>query len=64
MLTLVSLPNKIPSERLVKELKDLFHPIGECYVKTNRDRVRDLPAAFVQFEVSFGIMLLMFDCSH
>jgi hypothetical protein len=40
------------SEIIIEELKQLFAPYGTCYVKARYDGKKNLPAAFVQFEVS------------
>lgn len=40
----------MPLEQQGKELEEKFSTIGPCYVKTNVDRKKELPSAFVQFE--------------
>lgn len=47
-----SLSTKVPLEQLAGDLEALFSRFGPCYVKIKQGKKKDLPGAFVQFEVS------------
>jgi hypothetical protein len=51
MLTSLSLSIRVPTEKVVKDLVELFSVYGKCYAKVKQDGRRNLPVAFLQFEV-------------
>lgn len=54
MIVLSSLSTKVPLEQLARDLKTLFERFGPCYPKIKQGKKKDLPGAFVQFEVSLS----------
>lgn len=40
------------ADRLARDLKTLFSQFGTCHPKIKQGKKKDLPGAFVQFEVS------------
>lgn len=52
-LIVYSLSTKVAVEQLGDDLEKLFGKFGTCYAKIKQGKKKDLPGAFVQFEVSF-----------
>lgn len=49
---MASISTQTPIGELVGDLRAAFSAFGQCYVKIKRNSKKNLPGAFVQFEVS------------
>lgn len=49
---MASLSTQVPIGELVGDLRAEFSAFGQCYVKIKQNKKKNLPGAFVQFEVN------------
>lgn len=50
-----SLSTKVSIEQMAEDLETIFSQFGPCYAKIKQGKKKDLPGAFVQFEVSISV---------